>query len=184
MHFLEWKYVNFDWDFTEVCSQRSNNNIQIMAWRRPGDKPLSEPKMVRLLTHIGVTRPQWVNYTHTRVLTSIHLWRWVSAKGHLQNFYGLLIQHHLNFHIWERCSFFSVGEGYFARNFKKPLEIPHRLYYPLILLKRSQILKKKVFVYISFDCHWGPKCTQQETQNALNRKLCLSTHAKDCTLKC
>ena len=41
------------------------NNIpplaQIMAWRRPGDKPLSEPMMVSLLTQICVTRPQWVN---------------------------------------------------------------------------------------------------------------------------
>ena len=35
--------------------------VQIMAWRRPGDKPLSEPMMVCLLTHICVTRPQWVN---------------------------------------------------------------------------------------------------------------------------
>ena len=35
--------------------------VQIMAWRRPGDKPLSEAMMVRLLTHICVTRPQWVN---------------------------------------------------------------------------------------------------------------------------
>ena len=35
--------------------------VQIMAWRRPGDKPLSEPMMVRLPTHIWVTRPQWVN---------------------------------------------------------------------------------------------------------------------------
>ena len=32
--------------------------VQIMAWRRPGDKPLSEPMMVRSLTHICVTRPQ------------------------------------------------------------------------------------------------------------------------------
>ena len=31
-----------------------------MAWRRPGDKPLSEPRMESLLTHICVTRPQWV----------------------------------------------------------------------------------------------------------------------------
>ena len=41
-----------------------NNNpalFQIMAWRHPGDKPLSEPMMVNLLTHICVTRPQWVN---------------------------------------------------------------------------------------------------------------------------
>ena len=35
--------------------------VQIMAWRRPGNKPLSEPMMVNLLTHICVTRPQWVN---------------------------------------------------------------------------------------------------------------------------
>ena len=34
--------------------------VQIMAWRRPGNKPLSEPMMVSLLTHICVTRPQWV----------------------------------------------------------------------------------------------------------------------------
>ena len=34
--------------------------IQIMAWRRPGDKPLSEPMMVKLLTHLCITRPQWV----------------------------------------------------------------------------------------------------------------------------
>ena len=32
--------------------------VQIMAWRRPGDKPLSEPMMLWLLTHICVTRPQ------------------------------------------------------------------------------------------------------------------------------
>ena len=34
--------------------------VQIMAWRRPGDKPLSEPSMISLLTHICVTRPQCV----------------------------------------------------------------------------------------------------------------------------
>ena len=35
--------------------------VQIMAWRRPGDKPLSGAMMVNLPTHICVTRPQWVN---------------------------------------------------------------------------------------------------------------------------
>ena len=34
--------------------------VQIMACRRSGDKPISEPMMVSLLTHICVTRPQWV----------------------------------------------------------------------------------------------------------------------------
>ena len=36
---------------------------QAMLWRRPGDKPLSELMMVRLLTHICIARPQWVKYT-------------------------------------------------------------------------------------------------------------------------
>ena len=38
----------------------SNNPelVQIMAWRWPGDKPLSEPMMVSLMMHISVTRPQ------------------------------------------------------------------------------------------------------------------------------
>ena len=35
--------------------------VQIMAWRRLGDKPLFEPMMFSLPTHICVTRPQWVN---------------------------------------------------------------------------------------------------------------------------
>ena len=34
--------------------------VQRMAWRRPGDKPLSEPMMVNLPTHLCATRPQWV----------------------------------------------------------------------------------------------------------------------------
>ena len=40
------------------------NNIpalaRMMAWRRQDNKPLSEPMMVNLLTHICVTWPQWV----------------------------------------------------------------------------------------------------------------------------
>ena len=35
--------------------------VQIMAWRSPGDRPLSETMLVSLPTHICVTRPQWVN---------------------------------------------------------------------------------------------------------------------------
>ena len=34
--------------------------VQIMVWRRPGNKPLSEPMVVSLPTHICVIRPQWV----------------------------------------------------------------------------------------------------------------------------
>ena len=42
--------------------------VQIMAWRRPGDKPLAEPMMVSLLTHICVTRPQWVKGVSQRAI--------------------------------------------------------------------------------------------------------------------
>ena len=58
--------------------------IQIMAWRRPGDKQLSEPMMVKLPTHICVTRPQWVkvnyallnvNYTNASMLVSSCKWK-------------------------------------------------------------------------------------------------------------
>ena len=37
--------------------------VQIMTWRRPGGKPLYEPMLATLLTHICVTRPQWVKNT-------------------------------------------------------------------------------------------------------------------------
>ena len=37
--------------------------VQIMAWRWPGAKPLSEPMLVFVPTHICVTRPQWVKST-------------------------------------------------------------------------------------------------------------------------
>ena len=36
--------------------------VQIMVPHRRGDKPLSEPMMINLLTHICVVRPQWVNH--------------------------------------------------------------------------------------------------------------------------
>ena len=45
MHFIEWKYINFDWYFT---------------LRRPGETPLSGTMVNGLLTHICVTPPQWV----------------------------------------------------------------------------------------------------------------------------
>ena len=45
--------------------------VQIMALRWPGDKPLSEPIMVMLLMHIGVTRPQWVK---TRLWKDIYIY--------------------------------------------------------------------------------------------------------------
>ena len=48
--------------------------VQIMAWRRPGDKPLSEPMMVSLLTHICDTRPQWVKGKYSTVNKKMSIW--------------------------------------------------------------------------------------------------------------
>ena len=35
--------------------------VKIMARRRTGDKPVSEPVVVSLLAHMYVTQPQWIN---------------------------------------------------------------------------------------------------------------------------
>ena len=51
--------------FPEGPINNSPSLVQIMAWRRQGDKPLSKPMTVKLSTHICITRPQWVNQ-----------WRW------------------------------------------------------------------------------------------------------------
>ena len=62
MKMIEFR-LTFHWSF---FPKSVINNIpalvQIMACGRPGDKPLSEPMMVNLLTHICVTRPQWVKH--------------------------------------------------------------------------------------------------------------------------
>ena len=46
-HFLEWKCMNFDKNVSYFFPEGPINNIpalvQIMAWRRTGDKTLSEP---------------------------------------------------------------------------------------------------------------------------------------------
>ena len=49
--------------------------VQIMAWRRSGDRPLSESMMVSLLTHICVTRPQRIIvWAHVGDYVRIKLW--------------------------------------------------------------------------------------------------------------
>ena len=51
--------------------------VLIMAWRWAGDKPLFEPMMITLLTHLCVTRPQWLNANHIYFLPN---------KFHRRNF--------------------------------------------------------------------------------------------------
>ena len=91
-----------------------------MAWRRPGDKPLSEPMMVNLPTHICVTRPQWVKAVWWRQSKG----KWLIKEGccdtiHWQ-YMGLINWHHT--HIY-RHRFNSSPPGqngcHFADIFKR-----------------------------------------------------------------
>ena len=55
-------WISIKISLKSVCKGPVNNIpvcIQIMAWHHPGDKPLSEPVMVSLLTHICITQPHW-----------------------------------------------------------------------------------------------------------------------------
>ena len=80
-----------------------NNNpalFQIMAWRRPGDKPLSEPMMVSSPTHICVTQPQWVNE------------HWLSYLSFPQVWYSLHGPHaHNKILLTPSCPSWSYGNG-------------------------------------------------------------------------
>ena len=50
-------------------------SVQMMAWHRPGDEQLSEPMMVRLPTHMCVTRPQSINVETHKLTRSSPLGR-------------------------------------------------------------------------------------------------------------
>ena len=91
--------------------------VQIMAWRRPGDKPLSEAMMIISLTHICVTRPQWVKYCHSLGMT----WKLVFSstkknlihylinfKAFLRRPMALLVHSELN-HETRGCIYASVN---------------------------------------------------------------------------
>ena len=66
-HFVEWNYYILVKISLKYAPQGPIDIIpslvQIMAWRRASDKPLSKPMKFSLMTHIYicVTRPQWVN---------------------------------------------------------------------------------------------------------------------------
>ena len=63
--------------------------VQIMAWCRPGDKPLSEPIMNNLLPQICVTRPEWAKLksNKTSFAYNVHCGRWTPAICWTENGY-------------------------------------------------------------------------------------------------
>ena len=74
--FLKWKGI-ISLNFVTKCPIKNFPVlVQIMAWRRSGDTPLSEPTTVSLLTHISDTRPQLVNIYNKR-----HVWLTAYSKS-------------------------------------------------------------------------------------------------------
>ena len=68
---FSWKKMDAFRISLRFVSQGPIKNIPALwhkiAWRGPGNKPLSEPMMVRLPTHICVTRPLWVDKNTTKI---------------------------------------------------------------------------------------------------------------------
>ena len=106
-----------------VSKVRINNIpalVQMMAWRRPGDEPLSEPMMVSLLRHICVTRPQWINsigglsnfYCASRC---INVWRQkVSLDGNVifhWHICTILNVYYVSFNVLEKLWNWLIGRS-------------------------------------------------------------------------
>ena len=73
-----------------------------MAWCRPGDKPLSVPMMIILLTHICVTCPQWVKAVwHIYVCVSL-IWVIIGSGSGLMPVWCQAI-------TWTNDDLWSVG---------------------------------------------------------------------------
>ena len=80
--------------------------VQIMAWRRPGDKPLSETMLVSLLTHICVTRPQWVNQHWCPVAFT-----WGQLYSECSRYLSLM-------RVWKLLQLYLLGANSAAENAK------------------------------------------------------------------
>ena len=86
MRFLQWKCMNFAKFFTKVRINNIPSLVQIMAWRRPGDKTLYESMLVSLLTRICVTPPQWVTrFIHVLTYADVtDINHWISTLSRVE----------------------------------------------------------------------------------------------------
>ena len=67
-----WISINISLKFVPMCPiDNIPALVKMMAWRRPGDKPITEPMVVSLMTHICVTRHQWVKKKYHCLLNSV-----------------------------------------------------------------------------------------------------------------
>ena len=117
--------------------------VQIMTWRRPGDKPLSEPMGASSLTHICVSRPRWVKAWETN--SGVSLLHFMAKYGLftcVHHFYLLEKNYNMSdisaIHVWHsngihlslifRHSFFD-----FFSNTHFPVSVRISVFNPLII---------------------------------------------------
>ena len=90
----------FKWIFLNENVWILINNIpalvQIMAWRRPGNKPLSEPMAVSLLRHVCVTQSQWVKPSS---VGHVNIWH-TSTVNIVCNIYALMVNVDMSLYIF------------------------------------------------------------------------------------
>ena len=122
--------------------------VQIMAGRRPGGKPLSEPMMVRLPTHICVSRPQWVNspWFCGSGNRCIHDWTTKGANIYKTKWYGCVYMKPLTtysgnieafVHIHARVVYVTIANNYLIYSNKRvsQITVPERKFVTKILVR-------------------------------------------------
>ena len=75
--------------------------VQIMAWHRPGEKPISQPMMATLPMHICVTGPQWVK---CHLLKSLSM-NWLHVFL-IQALYTLLLCRSIWYAVYSSSAFY------------------------------------------------------------------------------
>ena len=123
--------------------------FQVMAWRRSGDKPLFEPMMVSLLTHICVTRSQWVKFRHRRFA--------ISVPRHYLNQWSLVV----NWTLGERQR--NLNQNAIITSTK--FESKYNHYHSQKCLKMSSAAWAAFHLVLNAFCPLGPRNTDTDWQN-------------------
>ena len=129
-----------------------------MACRRQGDKPLSEPMMVRLPTHICVTRPQWVfNKTEQTWLwmLAIHLffianicpWPLTTSILTVRNETNTLCTHYVFQCIYGKIQFANIGINWYKR--KVILSYHYNALNAYLMFQKNMSLLLKIHLLVS-----------------------------------
>ena len=111
--------------------------VQIRAWRWPGDKPLSEPMMDSLLTHICIIQPQWVNFSwHIFMMTrDKNTCQYISVEELLivhKNIWQVNSQSNSQFSIEAETQWLLFGKPHFQMHFlMKILEFQWKFHWNL-----------------------------------------------------